>query len=217
MQGGHYDRMPTRDYLLGYSLRGHIRPSFRGGNTMSRQPIIVSVQRSTAADAIAGHLGWGALIDTEHVLVPEPFDWIQEPDTRVEVLLSPLSSAASLWVERIQITQVDIHPAITIGSSPFVALQLAHPFRRESLELFEGTVLTEALSNREDTWKALETMGVTPPGLPDCEPKDLLEPIVVLEQELLRNLVNDQRRSGTRYITAGILSKTICRIFHCKR
>ena len=53
----------------------------------SRESVVVSVQASSAVDALAGHLAWGALLDRDVVVVPPPLTWLDGHD-RFEVLVA---------------------------------------------------------------------------------------------------------------------------------
>lgn len=175
---------------------------------------VVSIQRATAADPVAGHLAWGALVDRDAVVVPGPLDWLDQADGRLDVLLASAQFKGPGLVERIAPTGIQVLGLDSNPAGAVALVRLMHPSRhRPNQTVVDSGRLTDQIQRTGDVWSALEAEGAVPPGIRDLPVGEVLGPVNDWEVEIRANLV-----TTTLYRTPGEVSINWCWISprcHC--
>lgn len=171
----------------------------------------VSIQTTTAADAVTGHLAWGSLIQPALVAVPGPLDWLLE-DARplLEVLLADVGPGQAGIVERIRPSRVDVwglagFPAQGVGlfrlSRPSTLLPTT---RTPSAQAARQLTLN---ADHPDAWSRLEAAGMVPPEFRDRSGDAVLGLIAEWERS--------QQESLVRMVLSRPNNWCICCFFGC--
>ncbi len=155
---------------------------------MSRESVVVSVQASSAVDALAGHLAWGALLDRDVVVVPPPLTWLDGHD-RFEVLVA--SGDRRLPVQRFSPRSVLVLAPDAEPDGGIALVRLNGSSDASAVgDCFDVERLAVLLDAGGSVWPLLEKAGVVSPGLLDAPVPELLGPIVEREHRQRDKLVS---------------------------
>lgn len=153
---------------------------------------VVSVQRVSAANAVDGHLSWGALIDSNAVIAPAGGEWLTDPGVEFEVLLASARERGPGYVERIRVKRANV-VAVTSAEPSLLNLKLIdHARHRPSVGTFDKDVFLSRLRENPDIWQALVDMRVIPVDPSDYDEEVVLGPVVEWERSRRIDLVREK-------------------------
>lgn len=175
-------------------------------------PLVVSIQRSAAANAVDGHLASGALIDRDRVVVPGPLGWLDDPALRVEVLVASALQDDTGVVERIGIDQVDVIGVQDRPDEAIAVLDLLHPAQHRATysAAFEAQALTDLVVGGRAVWPALRELRIVPDVLQGRPLREALQAVVVWEGTLRLNLVRSRE-----FVTPDTFGINVCCLWAC--
>jgi len=158
------------------------------------EPLLVSIQRVAAADAVDGHLSWAVLLDRDRVAVPGPLHWLHDPAQRFEALLVSRRVSGRGVIERVAVQRADLIGVREHPGSAMAVLQLARAadHRSRYAGRFDPEVMHARLAEGADAWTVLEELGAVPSDVRTRPVAAALGPVVTWEQALRRELVRDR-------------------------
>jgi hypothetical protein len=177
------------------------------------EPLVVSIQRSTTADAVAGHLASGLLIDRDRVVVPGPLDWLEDLAAPFLVLLASKLRDGSGVVERIGVDQASVIGLRDRPDDVVAFLELLHPAQHRPTYTgeFAPEAVTDLVVAGSAIWPALRDVGAVREPVWDRPLTEMLETVVEWERQLRRTLVLDRK-----FVTRETIGIDICCWFGCK-
>lgn len=152
------------------------------------EEVVVSIQDVRRADAVTGHLAWGALLSPQLVAVRGSTAWTTDPLARFEVLLAapehiPLDAAA---IERIKPRRIELIPPAADGTERGALVWLA---QLSGLPAPYPETLGPA-----DAPGGEGGLDVQSP--PEWDPRTVLGPVAAREEELRQGLVQPSAGPG---------------------
>src|SRR5947209_2174956 len=122
---------------------------------------VVSIQRSDAPDAVAGHLAWGRLMNRRLVACPGPLDVLSAASVPLVVLLASADLSGPGTVERIAIERADVLGLQEAPAGSVALLRLAYASRHKPQPRRVDQInLERKISSSPDIWTALEETGI---------------------------------------------------------
>jgi hypothetical protein len=169
----------------------------------------VSIQCVDIADQVEGHLAWGALINSDVVMV----DFAAFPlEGRLEVLIASEGSAGSPLVERIELAKVEIVGVEGWPRSSVAAVKLAHSSLQTPTSAdFDLKAVRREIAEDHDLWRGLERLGYVPEGIRDIDTATVLAQVTKWEDELRSQLIRD-----TRPLPGDAVALRMCCFWRCK-